>query len=488
MPDYIDNIYYGTSIYFKCMTIRLDTKAWVRRAKKIWGEQYDYSHVQYVNAKTKVRVICKIYGHGAWLCNPDNHISKHRGCPKCGGSIKKTFSQFVAEAQKVHGDMYSYPKQAYVNSHTKISIKCRNHGLFNQSPDSHLRGAGCPKCSNDKSSQGQAFEEDQINKILEAKSGGKVTLKKSTYVKMNAKGVVICSEHGEQPPRLMNTIIYGKNPCLQCSGSRSGRAYSTKEFKELIQNRFGDRHKIKSFKYEGKQTKITLVCCDHGPFSLTAGSIYRSPGCPKCSNIASQKNRTQGLRDKFASTRIVREKEWLKKVKAQHKNFYDYSETIYKSAADPVKIICPVHGVFSQTANSHLVAGCRKCADEDLKGIYSLKYFEKNPERTFRPSTLYYIEFRYKDLTFYKVGITTTTIQNRFAMLPKEKIKMRILGKKEYNLYDAWKAESEIQSGFGQKNRLIPSLPGINNRAIRIGPTECFSKRLSKDLVEQFLT
>ena len=61
---------------------------------------------------------------------------------------KLTTNEFIAKATKVHGDKFDYSKVRYVNNKTKIEIICREHGIFSQSPDMHLRGDGCPICRN----------------------------------------------------------------------------------------------------------------------------------------------------------------------------------------------------------------------------------------------------------------------------------------------------------------------------------------------------
>ena len=38
----------------------------------------------------------------------------------------------------------------YVNNKTKVTIKCKHHGMFEQQPNNHISGQGCPKCKNDK--------------------------------------------------------------------------------------------------------------------------------------------------------------------------------------------------------------------------------------------------------------------------------------------------------------------------------------------------
>lgn len=55
--------------------------------------------------------------------------------------------------------------------------------------------------------------------------------------------------------------------------------------------------------------------------------------------------------------------EFLAKVAAIHGDKYDYSQAVYIGGKDKVKIICPAHGEFEQTAGGHMAGhGCLKCA------------------------------------------------------------------------------------------------------------------------------
>ena len=55
--------------------------------------------------------------------------------------------------------------------------------------------------------------------------------------------------------------------------------------------------------------------------------------------------------------------DFIEKSSKIHNNFYDYSETIYKTAHEKVCIICPVHGKFWQAACDHLKGfRCKKCS------------------------------------------------------------------------------------------------------------------------------
>lgn len=61
---------------------------------------------------------------------------------------RETTSQFVEDAQKVHGDRFDYSEVEYVNTHKPVRIKCRQCGVvFLQELAEQLRGRGCPKYS-----------------------------------------------------------------------------------------------------------------------------------------------------------------------------------------------------------------------------------------------------------------------------------------------------------------------------------------------------
>lgn len=53
---------------------------------------------------------------------------------------------FLEKCIHVHGDKYDYSNTQYTHSKAKVEIICREHGMFLQTPNHHLRGKGCPVC------------------------------------------------------------------------------------------------------------------------------------------------------------------------------------------------------------------------------------------------------------------------------------------------------------------------------------------------------
>lgn len=134
------------------MTKKLTTEEFIKRAREVHGDKYDYSKVEYKTAHDKITIICPI--HGEFEQSPDKHL-RRRGCPECAQIMRsnkqrKTAEKFIEEARAVHGDEYDYSKVKYIKNSIKVKIICPKHGEFEQSPNKHLLGQGCPFCKRSK--------------------------------------------------------------------------------------------------------------------------------------------------------------------------------------------------------------------------------------------------------------------------------------------------------------------------------------------------
>lgn len=59
----------------------------VSKATGVHGNRYDYSGVDYVNASTKVDIVCA--KHGAFQQRPGDHVNLKQGCPSCQSYISR---------------------------------------------------------------------------------------------------------------------------------------------------------------------------------------------------------------------------------------------------------------------------------------------------------------------------------------------------------------------------------------------------------------
>lgn len=69
----------------------------------------------------------------------------------------------IKRFKDVHGDRYDYSLVEYKNSKTKVKIICKEHGVFEQTPEKHCSKQGCPKCNN-KNVTTEEFVEKSIKK------------------------------------------------------------------------------------------------------------------------------------------------------------------------------------------------------------------------------------------------------------------------------------------------------------------------------------
>lgn len=192
---------------------------------------------------------------------------------------KKT--SFITKAIQKHQNKYDYSKVVYINSKTKVCIICPEHGEFWQTPNNHLKGSGCSKCS---------------------------------YFKLSSN----------------------KNSFIEKSMLIHGAKYN-----------------YDLFVYSNATTKSIIICPIHGEFLQSLNSHLSGHGCPKCA--------------KDAASDLFRKpiEHWIKEAQFVHGDKYDYSKVQYKTVKDKVLIICKECGnEFQQEASAHILQkqGCPVCA------------------------------------------------------------------------------------------------------------------------------
>ena len=179
----------------KVMPNKFTKEDFIERAKKVHGDKYDYSKVEYVNNGTKVCIICA--KHGEFWQTPRKHLAG-KGCRGC--SIKKntnnqkmSFNVFIQKAKQVHGNDYYYDEHSFHCSSKKTKIICKKCNLqFEQLASSHLQGQGCPNCYGAKKKTNEQFIEQAI-KV----HGDKYDYSKIDYKNTHEKICIICPIHGE---------------------------------------------------------------------------------------------------------------------------------------------------------------------------------------------------------------------------------------------------------------------------------------------------
>lgn len=210
---------------------RKTNETFIKDARQIHGDKYDYSKVEYVNNKTDVDIICPI--HGIFSQTPHNHL-KGKGCKECGKEknirehpTRLNNEEFNRRSRKIHGNKYDYSKVVYITGDKEVDIICPIHGVFKQKPSVHLMGCGCKECAKER-----------------------------------------------------NIAI---------------RLSNTEEFIEKSRKVHGDRYDYSLVDYTKAKNDVDIIChhknangIEHGVFSQPADKHLAGCGCPRCAHMESK--------------------------------------------------------------------------------------------------------------------------------------------------------------------------------------------------------
>ena len=302
---------------------KLTTEEFVKKAKSVHGNKYDYSKTVYVHSKKKVVITCPI--HGDFSIRANHHLDGV-GCHKCAkeNADKRhtlTTSQFIEKATSKHGDRYDYSLVDYVNTKTPVLINCKVHGGFMQKPSDHLLGCNCPKCSFVEIGKKRTSNTENFIQKAREVHGNRYDYSETEYFGYDKKLKIICPEHGAfwQTP---TGHISNYEGCPVCGRqSIKNKLKNTLEtFIEKACQVHKNKYDYSAVKYENCYSKVKIICPKHGVFEQTPKNHLSGAGCPKC-NISKMENKTMVLLDDLG-IEYEYQKRFPKWLKYQSLDFY----------------------------------------------------------------------------------------------------------------------------------------------------------------------
>ena len=428
------------------MSIKYTTKDFIGLAKLKHEDKYIYSEVEYVNSKTKVKIICK--EHGSFLQQPNKHLTGD-GCIHCGhlksaNAKRKGVKTFINEANKVHKFFYDYSLSKYISTHTKIMIICPKHGQFLQSPANHLRGIGCMECGGKRKLTLIEFIE-KANKVHDFR----YSYENSIYKKNNLKIEITCLEHGSFYMIPQNHLA-GQN-CPVCAEESTGRTQrlTNEEFIKKAKSIHQNEYDYRNTRYKNSHTAVEIICAKHGSFFQEASNHLQGKGCNKC----------------YGTIKLTNEA-FIKKANKVHKNLYDYSKVHYENYTTHILITCLTHGDFAQTPAGHLAGkGCSTCGNET--NTLGETLFNIKKQRKYLPGVLYVLELFDDDEHFFKIGITSNSVKVRYKTASLMPYDFEVLLEADIGLIEAFEQEQFIIREYSN-TKYIP-------KKTFKGMTECFN-------------
>lgn len=226
-------------------------------------------------------------------------------------------------------------------------------------------------------------QEQFIEKCVKA-HGDIYDYSKVIYVNNRTKITICCYKHGDFYPT--PTHFSKGHGCSKCRYTIIAEKTSmdVNEFIIKANEVHDSKYDYSKTNYVNSQTKIEIMCPQHGSFFLKPNKhIHSNRGCPKC---GWQKGK------ELSFNRRITTEEFIERSKHIHSNYYDYSKTVYVLSREKVEIICPQHGLFFQMPCDHIGGhGCNKCPkniamskghQEISKFLTNIDVIHRNNDRT----------------------------------------------------------------------------------------------------------
>lgn len=197
-------------------TKKLTIEDFIKRAREIHGEKYDYSEYQMINDATKSTIICECGNR--FQQSYMNHVRLKQGCPVCKGGIFVSLKKQLEKCNIIHNNKYNYSlidEKTYITRQNKIKIICPIHGKFNMTMGNHLNGQGCVKCRKSKT----PMTPDEYLKKVDLLYTSIYKYDLTNYETTKSIIKITCPIHGKFE-KIAARHLYNKQGCPVCKSSK----------------------------------------------------------------------------------------------------------------------------------------------------------------------------------------------------------------------------------------------------------------------------
>lgn len=328
--------------------LRLTTAEFIRRAREIHGNRYDYGSVVYSNQRSKVEIVCP--DHGGWWQAPSNHLAG-KGCPSCASNKKLDTHGFIEKAREVHGGVYSYEQVSYERSSRPVTIVCPSHGPFQQTPNNHLLGNGCPQCGSLRGGQALALTTFDFVQQAREVHGDLYDYSLVKYERSGDKVGITCHVHGTfyQSPE---KHLAGQG-CPKCA--KTGPSSGQEEVAEFLN---GHTTTVLEIPMPGELSRVDIILPEHALAVEYHGLIWHSSKFLDDPRKDFKKHKR--LEDLGIRTIHIYEDEWKKRRGAVQSLLLASIGKLPKVGARATKVIPVSNARASNFYDEHHIQGGRR--------------------------------------------------------------------------------------------------------------------------------
>jgi len=327
---------------------KLTTEEFIKKAREVHGDKYDYSKVEYVNSQTDVCIICPI--HGEFMQRPSHHTTG-RGCRKCASEINATKMRGLSE-EECYSLASKYKEMHVFMAECKSAYNAavRHKWLKDYTWLSYKIDVSKPK------NKRQSYSQEEIIERLRSIFGDRYSYDKVVYKAMKVPITLVCHEkdangieHGEFSMRPDN-IFSSKQGCPKCYDDRRSRLQRkpVEKFIEEATKVHGGLYEYHKVEYVNTKTNICIVCPIHGDFKQSPSNHLKGKGCPYCAGNAKKWNkqsceeearkyeyiseysmRASGAYNKARSNGWLKDYTWLKRLPPKPSDYDKNTKYIY---------------------------------------------------------------------------------------------------------------------------------------------------------------
>ena len=261
------------------------TEEWIKEAKNVHGDKYQYHLTQYVDSDTKVEIVCP--KHGMFTQIPYYHL-QGQGCPYCAHqkfhpseSLAVLYPEIAAQWDYELNESSGYtPNNIGIDTKKKFYWHCNNgynHSYLATIAFRVNRNSGCAVCHGKQVSPDTSLA--ALNPALAAewcpendKSPSEVTLK-SDY-----EALWKCPNPNHPPYRQKVEVRSRGIGCIYCS--RRGKKHP-KDYEDELHTKFPKIKILRPFTKSSERIECKCEECGYvwQPYPY---SLLKSKGCPNC--------------------------------------------------------------------------------------------------------------------------------------------------------------------------------------------------------------